>query len=95
MDEDERSFVVRSNLVHEWRKFLFTDPGLPVELLPPDWPGHAAAKFFAEEAARLLPGASRFVDRCLVPDANDPDTNNPDTNNPDANNPDAMSGENR
>jgi phenylacetic acid degradation operon negative regulatory protein len=67
--EDERAFVVRSHLVHGWRKFLFSDPGLPVELLPPDWPGHAAARFFAEEAARLLPAASRFVDRSLDPDA--------------------------
>lgn len=67
--EDEQAFVVRSQLVHEWRKFLFSDPGLPVELLPPDWPGHAAARFFDEEAARLLPAASRFVDRCLDPDA--------------------------
>lgn len=69
LSEDERAFVVRSHLVHGWRKFLFSDPGLPVELLPPDWPGHAAARFFAEEAARLLPAASRFVDRCLDPDA--------------------------
>ncbi|HSE08302.1 MAG TPA: PaaX family transcriptional regulator C-terminal domain-containing protein [Nocardioidaceae bacterium] len=68
-DEDERAFVVRSHLVHEWRKFLFIDPGLPVELLPPDWPGHAAARFFAEEAERLMPAASRFVDRCLDPEA--------------------------
>lgn len=69
MTEDERAFVVRSHLVHEWRKFLFSDPGLPLELLPPDWPGHDAARFFAEEAARLLPAAARFVDRCLDPDA--------------------------
>ncbi len=53
-------------LVHEWRKFLFTDPGLPAELLPRDWVGHEAATFFAEEAARLLPAASRFVDACLT-----------------------------
>lgn len=66
-EEDELAFVVRSHLVHEWRKFLFTDPGLPVELLPAEWPGNAAARFFGEEAARLLPGASRFVDRCLDP----------------------------
>jgi len=63
--EDERAFAVRSVLVHEWRKFLFTDPGLPAELLPHDWAGHDAARFFAEEAARLLPAASRFVDACL------------------------------
>ena len=36
---DERAFAVRSVLVHEWRKFLFTDPGLPAELLPADWAG--------------------------------------------------------
>jgi phenylacetic acid degradation operon negative regulatory protein len=66
---DELAFAVRSHLVHEWRKFLFSDPGLPVELLPPDWAGHEAARFFADEAARLLPAAARFVDRCLDPDA--------------------------
>lgn len=63
---DELAFAVRSLLVHEWRKFLFRDPGLPAELLPADWPGHAAARFFDEEAARLLPAASRFVDDCLA-----------------------------
>ncbi len=64
--EDERAFAVRSLLVHEWRKFLFTDPGLPAELLPPSWAGTEAARFFAEQAARLLPAASRFVDACLA-----------------------------
>jgi phenylacetic acid degradation operon negative regulatory protein len=70
-DEDEGAFAIRSLLVHEWRKFLFTDPGLPAELLPADWPGHAAARFFDEEAARLLPAAVRFVEACL---AQDPET---------------------
>jgi phenylacetic acid degradation operon negative regulatory protein len=70
--EDERAFAVRSVLVHEWRKFLFTDPGLPAELLPADWVGREAAGFFAAEADRLLPAASRFVDACLAdPDAVD------------------------
>ncbi|GAB2839350.1 PaaX family transcriptional regulator C-terminal domain-containing protein [Actinoallomurus bryophytorum] len=62
---DEQAFAVRSRLVHEWRKFLFRDPGLPATLLPDDWPGGKAARFFDAEAARLLPAASRFVDRCL------------------------------
>jgi phenylacetic acid degradation operon negative regulatory protein len=70
--QDEQSFAVRSVLVHEWRKFLFTDPGLPAELLPRDWAGHEAATFFAEEAARLLPAASRFVDACLTSPDHDP-----------------------
>ncbi|XVQ12759.1 PaaX family transcriptional regulator [Spirillospora sp. CA-255316] len=64
-DTDERAFAVRSRLVHEWRKFLFRDPGLPSDLLPAGWPGARAARFFDEAAARLLPPASRFVDRCL------------------------------
>lgn len=64
-DPDERAFAVRSRLVHEWRKFLFSDPGLPADLLPDGWPGTRAARLFDAEAARLLPAASRFVEGCL------------------------------
>ena len=64
-DEDEAAFAARFHLVHEWRKFLFADPGLPGELLPADWPGVAAAELFASEATRLKPGTDRFVARCL------------------------------
>jgi phenylacetic acid degradation operon negative regulatory protein len=64
-EPDEAAFAARFHLVHEWRKFLFADPGLPPELLPSDWPGHQAARGFASEAERLQPGADRFVDRCL------------------------------
>ncbi|HEX6473225.1 MAG TPA: PaaX family transcriptional regulator C-terminal domain-containing protein [Streptosporangiaceae bacterium] len=62
---DEQAFALRSRLVHEWRKFLFVDPGLPAAVLPDGWPGTVAAGFFDGEAARLLPAAARFVDRCL------------------------------
>jgi phenylacetic acid degradation operon negative regulatory protein len=65
---DETVFALRSILVHEWRKFLFSDPGLPAALLPPTWPGHDAARLFRAESARLWPAASRFVDRCLRAD---------------------------
>lgn len=63
---DERAFAVRSYLLHEWRKFLFADPGLPRRLLPVNWPGTEAAEFFADAAGRLQPAASRFVDACLA-----------------------------
>jgi phenylacetic acid degradation operon negative regulatory protein len=62
---DEVVFARRSTLVHEWRKFLFSDPGLPAPLLPAQWPGHEAADLFHAESARLWPAASRFVDSCL------------------------------
>lgn len=64
-DTDQAAFVARSHLVHEWRKFLFTDPALPAALLPIDWPGTKAAAYFDAESSRLLPAASRFVDACL------------------------------
>ncbi len=64
---DRDAFVVRSLLVHEWRKFLFRDPGLPRELLPKRWPGDDAAAFFDRETTRLLPAAGRYVDSCLRP----------------------------
>jgi phenylacetic acid degradation operon negative regulatory protein len=64
-DDDEAAFAGRFHLVHEWRKFLFADPGLPEDLLPSDWPGRAAAELFQREATRLAPGAGRFVSRCL------------------------------
>ena len=63
---DEAVFAMRSDLVHEWRKFLFVDPGLPAELLPAGWPGKEAAELFHAEADRLLPAAARFVDCCLA-----------------------------
>ncbi|WP_067431885.1 PaaX family transcriptional regulator [Nocardioides jensenii] len=65
-DGDQADFAHRFHLVHEWRNFLFRDPGLPDALLPADWPGREAAEFFTAEAARLKPGADRFVDRCLT-----------------------------
>jgi len=64
-EPDEAAFAARFHLVHEWRKFLFADPGLPEELLPEDWPGQDAAELFQREATRLAPGAGRFVARCL------------------------------
>ncbi|CAN5900433.1 PaaX family transcriptional regulator C-terminal domain-containing protein [soil metagenome] len=69
---DEQQFAARSQLVHEWRKFLFTDPALPAELLPRDWPGHSAARLFDRESARLAPAAARYVDACLRPDGDQP-----------------------
>jgi phenylacetic acid degradation operon negative regulatory protein len=64
-EPDRAAFATRSQLVHEWRKFLFLDPGLPGAVLPAGWPGHRAAELFDRAAGELLPAASRYVDTCL------------------------------
>jgi phenylacetic acid degradation operon negative regulatory protein len=66
-DPDEAAFAARFHLVHEWRKFLFTDPGLPSQLLPPDWPGRRATDYFRREADRLSRASQAFVARTLTP----------------------------
>jgi phenylacetic acid degradation operon negative regulatory protein len=72
---DEQAFAARSQLVHEWRKFLFTDPRLPDDLLPTGWVGQQAARYFDSHAHRLLPAAARFVDSCLGADPVSPPKN--------------------
>jgi phenylacetic acid degradation operon negative regulatory protein len=65
-DPAERAaFATRSRLLHEWRKFLFRDPGLPTALVPAEWPGLAARRYFDAQAERLLPAARAHVDSCL------------------------------
>jgi phenylacetic acid degradation operon negative regulatory protein len=59
------AFAARSALVHAWRLFLFSDPGLPDEVLPPHWPGREAAALFDRQAAELMPQARAWVDRWL------------------------------
>jgi phenylacetic acid degradation operon negative regulatory protein len=58
-------FVARTELVHAWRLFLFSDPGLPDEVLPPTWPGRAAAALFDRRARELMPLAREWVDAWL------------------------------
>jgi len=40
--DPQQSFVVRTLLIHEYRRVLLRDPQLPAALLPLDWPGAAA-----------------------------------------------------
>jgi phenylacetic acid degradation operon negative regulatory protein len=40
--DPERSFVVRTLLIHEYRRVMLRDPQLPAELLPAGWSGAAA-----------------------------------------------------
>ncbi|WP_186670995.1 phenylacetic acid degradation operon negative regulatory protein PaaX [Sporosarcina sp. BP05] len=59
---DAECFVERTNLVHEYRKFLFTDPGLPKGLLPEVWSGNHATLLFEQYYKLLAQSASRFFE---------------------------------
>ena len=64
---DAACFAEKIRLVHEYRKFLFVDPGLPDALLPSGWPGRDAARLF-RDAYRLLEGpAARFFEDTFEP----------------------------
>ncbi len=60
--KDTDAFVERTILVHEYRKFLFFDPGLPEELLPSGWLGNEAAKLFSDYYRLLAVPANRFFE---------------------------------
>lgn len=57
---DEARFTERYLLAHSYERFPLLDPGLPRQLLPPDWPGHRAAAVFNTYHDLLQPGAMRF-----------------------------------
>ncbi|MDQ0163008.1 phenylacetic acid degradation operon negative regulatory protein PaaX [Bacillus alveayuensis] len=65
---DAECFVERTKLVHEYRKFLFIDPGLPKELLPPLWSGNHAAHLFSQYYKLLAVPASRFFESVFEAD---------------------------
>ncbi|GAB2916447.1 PaaX family transcriptional regulator C-terminal domain-containing protein [Rhodococcus aerolatus] len=44
--DDAAAFAAQVRLVQAWRRFPFLDPALPVDLLPPAWPGPEAAAVF-------------------------------------------------
>ena len=56
-DGPDGQFVALATLVQSYRHFPFADPGLPPELLPPEWNGHRAVELFSRRRAEWLPGA--------------------------------------
>ena len=63
MDE---SFVSRFWLLHHFQGFPLLDPNLPAALLPPDWIGFKARKFFEDYRGLLEKPANQFVDEIVA-----------------------------
>lgn len=55
--EPEHAFVIRTLLIHSYRRVQLHDPQLPVELLPEPWPG-AQAYELTHALYRLICGAA-------------------------------------
>ncbi len=64
---DAACFAAKIRLVHEYRKFLFVDPGLPDALLPEDWPGREASRVFREVYRMLDRPGAQFFKRTFEP----------------------------
>ena len=56
------SFIVRTLLVHEYRKIHLRDPMLPPELLPVDWVGSDAYRLCRAVYARVAARAEQYLD---------------------------------
>lgn len=56
------AMIARTLLVHHWRRIVLRDPMRPAALLPPDWPGDAAAELFQRLHAALLGASERWLD---------------------------------
>ncbi len=63
---DDRAFVLRFRLIHEYREFPLLDPYLPDVLLPEEWPGHTAAEVFHGLHDLLVAPSDRYVAAVLA-----------------------------
>ena len=57
----ERAFQLRVLLIHEYRRVILRDPMLPREMLPPDWPGHAARQLCARLYREVAGPSERWL----------------------------------
>jgi phenylacetic acid degradation operon negative regulatory protein len=60
--DDREAFLVRTRLVHAFRRFPFLDPGLPDELLPTDGHRTRAVRLFQDLYVSLAEPAQRHFD---------------------------------
>ena len=62
---EQDAFLLRTLLIHDYRRLLLRDPELPDVLLPADWPGQQARQLCKEIYKRLEPLSGRHLDKML------------------------------
>ncbi len=63
-----QAFAVRALTIHEWRRIVLHDPQLPGQMLPNDWPGHAARKLCGELYWAVFDLAEQHLNQLLDQD---------------------------
>jgi phenylacetic acid degradation operon negative regulatory protein len=66
--DDRQAFGHFIPALTDWRRLPYADPGLPSDLVPPQWIGLRAADVFFDLHDRLADPAHRFVMQLLAPD---------------------------
>lgn len=56
------ALVARILLIHDFRRAVLRDPGLPAALLPADWPGASARQLAAKLYRRLVGPSESYLD---------------------------------
>ncbi len=71
--DPERAFLMRTLLIHDYRRLLLRDPELPDDLLPPDWHGRRA-RALTVRLYRLLaaPSEAHLRQQLLTADGSHP-----------------------
>jgi phenylacetic acid degradation operon negative regulatory protein len=65
------AMAARTLLLHDWRRIVLRDPGLPLALLPKDWPGEEARSLTRDIYGRLAaPSETWLTEAGLPPLAN-------------------------
>lgn len=59
--QPQTAFIVRTLLIHEYRKIHLRDPLLPPALLPPDWVGLQAYELCRELYGKVFAAAEEFL----------------------------------
>ncbi len=57
----EVAFILRTLLLHEYRKMHLRDPLLPTALLPEDWAGTDAQKLCRDLYAKVFPASEQYL----------------------------------
>jgi phenylacetic acid degradation operon negative regulatory protein len=59
--EPEQAFVLRTLLIHAYRRVQLHDPQLPIELLPDPWPGARAYELASQLYRQLSAPAEEHI----------------------------------